>query len=125
MNKFYFFNLDGMEIKTDLSGADFASCGAAIAVETPMGYYKKGYETKEGYLYARDRIYYFNRPGTFEESKITIDDFPGHELIMVQDWSWNETEWFILTRRHESEKMADDVDLVSITHGPDGDKFDY
>lgn len=111
MMRFYFFDMEGKEIKTELSNLQGASCGASIAIQDSKGkWVMKMFDTPKGKLWARTDI------GVFVDQKyntrgITINDFPGHDAILVKDWSPNGSEWFVLTTIQESEEHADKVPM--------------
>ena len=111
--RFYFYTLDGQEIESDVSNMVGSSAGACIAVKNVSGdWVKKMFDTSKGQLFARTEIGVF-KGRDYSERKITIDDFPGHNELLVKNWSPVGSEWFILTSMKPGEELACNVPFKS------------
>lgn len=111
-SRFYFYSMDGKEINTELSNYNFSFCNSAIVEQVNGKWKKKMYSTPKGELFSRDEIEVFV-DRKLNTREITINDFEGHDMVLVKHWAPNPdfTNWFILTSRKEGQDLACNVDF--------------
>jgi hypothetical protein len=111
-SRFYFYSMDGKEISTELSNFNFSYASASIAEQVDGKWKTKMYDTSKGKLFSRDEIEVFI-DRKLNTREITINDFEGHDMVLVKHWCPNPdmTGWFILTSMKEGQDLACNVDL--------------
>jgi hypothetical protein len=112
MNRFYFYNTRGGELKDHpLHGTVFEGCGAGLAIKDNDKWQFKKTQTVKGELISRTELHYFTSLKNYSREQITINDFKGHDKILVKLWSVEENEWFILEAKKENEEHACNVPM--------------
>ncbi|PEZ47040.1 hypothetical protein CN367_11780 [Priestia megaterium] len=113
LERFYFYNTRGGELKDhQLNGVILSTGGAYLVTPEDEGWKIKKTHTVKGLLPSRTELGYLTSLTTFDETKITINDFEGHDRVLVKVWSVEGNEWFILEAKQDHEKYADKVTML-------------
>lgn len=112
MERFYFYNTRGGELKDHpLNGAVSGGGGAGLAIKENDNWQFKKTQTVKGELISRAELHYFTSLTKFTAEKITIDNFKGHDKVIVKLWSVEDNEWFVLEAKKENEEFACNVPM--------------
>lgn len=111
MERFYFYNARGGELKDHkLNGAIASTAGAFLVIKDGDSWKFKKTQTVKGSLPSRTEIGYLPSLETDNEIKITINDFD-YDHVLVKTWSVEGNDWFILEAKQDHEKYADKASM--------------